>query len=338
VTRAQRARRRVGALGAGLGLTALLVVPGSAASASDDAEKLIEQARKVSTEVSFAGVVEVRWVDESGSHRESVTARSVRGAFVVAPGAEQVIGRGELRWAGDPNRGGSGWRADMGRDVPGPGASWDLEVGDDATVAGRAATFVEARDGDGDVRARFAIDRETGQLLEREILDRDGKVVRSVGFTTIVATELPPLVPTIPPSDVSVPTAIREVPDGYVAPDTVAHGYRLLGRYQRADGVVQLYYGDGLFSVSVFEQSGFVDWDALPESGRDSRIDGVRTHSYRTAEGSVVVWGDRGLVLTGIADGPPGTAASVVAAISGDDDSTLPDDIADFILDPFTWD
>ena len=328
--------RRIGVVGAGLGLTALLVVPGTPASASDEAEDLIQQARGASADESFVGVVEVSWVDESGLHRESVTARSVRGAFVVGPGAEQVAGRGELRWAGDPNSG-SGWRADTGRDLPDPGAAWDLELADDGTVAGRGVTVVEARDDDGDVRARFALDRETGQLLEREIIDRDGKVVRSVGFTTIVETVLAPLLPTIPPSDVSVPTAIHDVPDGYVAPETVGDGYRLLGRYQRADGVVQLYYGDGLFSVSVFEQSGDVDWDALPRTGRATRVEGVRTHSYRTAEGTVVIWGDHGLVLTGIADGPPGTPAAVVASISGNDDSSAIDDIADFVLAPFHW-
>lgn len=331
------ARRRTAAASAGLVLASLLAVGGSA-GASDEAEELIERAREASSEESFAGLVQVTWVDEDGPHKEWVTARSVDGEFVVGPGANRVTGRGELRWAADPVTGGAGWRAEEGAAVPDPGASWDLELGQDRTVAGRVAAVVEAHDDDGQVRARFAIDRESGQLLERQVLDHDGAIVRSVGFATIVEAALAPLVPGIPPTAVSVPTVIADVPEGYLAPDGVGDGYRLLGRYQRPDGVVQLYYGDGIFSVSVFQQGGRVDWGALPDGGREARVEGVRAHSYRTPEGTVVVWSDRGLVLTGIADGPPGTAAAVVASISGDGDSgDVIDDIADFVLSPFDW-
>jgi sigma-E factor negative regulatory protein RseB len=314
------------------------VASSSWAGGSDEAESLIEQARDASSNESFAGLVRVIWTDEGGTHNEWVNARSVRGAFVVGPSAHRVTGGGELRWAADPVSGGAGWRAEPGADVPDAGASWDLRLAGDRTVAGRAATVVEATDDDGRVRARFAIESESGQLLERQILDGDGRLVRSVGFATIVATELAPLVPGIPPTDVATPTVIEDVPDGYFAPGSVGDGYRLLGRYQRPDGVVQLYYGDGLFSVSVFQQGGRVDWGALPDGGRSASVEGVRTHSYRTAGGVVVVWSDGDLVLTGIADGPPGTAQAVVASISGDGDSSdVVDKIADFVLSPFDW-
>ena len=73
-------------------------------------------------------------------------------------------------------------------------------------------------------------------------------------------------------------------------------------------------------------------------SVRDAALDGTRTHAYETASGEVVVWTDGNLVLTCVADGPPGTAATVVAQVSGltGGRDTL-DEIADFVLGPFGW-
>src|SRR5205085_3358378 len=143
------------------------------------------------------------------------------------------------------NSGAAGWRAGHARRPPAPGAAWDLEVTGHRAVAGRRATVIVARDDSGRLRARFAVDRASGQLLYRAVVDRHGHVVRSVGFESIVDTDLPPLVPSIPPSGVPVPHAIQDVPDGYPAPDAIANGYRLLGRSRLPDGTVQLYYGDG---------------------------------------------------------------------------------------------
>ena len=141
-----------------------------------------------------------------------------------------------------------------------------------------------ARDDNGDPRARFAIDSESGQLLQREVLDDHGRVLRSVAFASLMVMSGPPDPAAVAPSAAAAPTTIKDVPDGYPAPDTVGNGYRLLGQYLDPDGSVQLFYGDGLFAVSVFEQPGEVDWDALPPGGSDAGIQDVRARSYATAE------------------------------------------------------
>ncbi len=326
----------------GLAVIAVALVSGADARAGGDAdaEQLLERARTAPAD-TFAGYVEVRWEDESGADKIArIGARSLRGAFVVGTGDDQVQGDGLRRWSGVGGGPEVAWRTVDGLAAPKPGSSWDLELAGDDTVAGRAATVVEASR-DGDVRARYAIDDETGQLLRREILDADGEVVRSVGFVRLTTGIAAPAVPSPPEVAAAGPVAIDEVPDGFLAPDHLAGGYRLLGRYQHPDGSVQLFYGDGLFAVSVFQQRGLTDWSGLPAGGRGGRTDGMRTHLYTTASGDVIVWGDDDdrLVITAVADGPPGAARAVIDDLADqDDDRSTLQEIADLVLEPFGWD
>lgn len=326
--------RRLGVMAAPLAVAAAVALVGGHAGADDEAVDLLERARDA-TEQTFAGVVEVRWRDSGGEHVEKVGARSLRGTFVVGTPDDRVVGHGTERWAG--GRGEPGWSARPGEDLPEVDSVWDVDVIGTRRVAGRSAAIIVATDDDGNVRARFSIDRDRGQLLEREVLDRDGEVVRSVGFVSIVTDDVAPAVPSIPGDGVSAPVAIDAVPSGLVEPDRVGDGYQLLGRYQYPDGVVQLYFDDGLFSVSLFQQQGHLDWDALP-AGEDAHVDGVRTRSYPTPEGTVTVWTKGNLVLTAVADGPEETARAVVSDLSGSTDKhDVLDDVADFVLGPFGW-
>jgi hypothetical protein len=308
---------------------------GGSARADDEAVALLERMRDPESATTFAGVVEVRWRDDGVEHVEKVGARALEGSFVVGSGDDRIVGEGVVRWIGGTGLS-PAWSDVAVGDLPAIDAAWDVDVVGRREIAGRTARVVAARDDDGRVRARFAVDEERGQLLSREVLDEDGEVVRGVGFVHLVTEGVAPAVPQVPGALLPTSAALDEVPDGFVGPDGLAGAYQLLGRYQEAGGVVQLYYHDGLFSVSLFEQKGRLDWDALPEGGRQQRIDGVRTHSYATAAGTVTVWADGGLVLTCVADGPPGTTTDVVRDLSlGGRD--LLEEIADFVLGPFGW-
>ena len=72
------------------------------------------------------------------------------------------------------------------------------------------------------------------------------------------------------------------MPDGYRAPSSLG-GYELVTRSQHPDGVL-LFYSDGLFTASVFEQQGDLDWSALPDGGTDSRLAGHADPHLRRAE------------------------------------------------------
>jgi hypothetical protein len=312
---------------------------GADAGTTDAAEDLLVKARKTATVESFAGVVEVVWLDDEGvEHIERVGARGADGAFVIGIGARKAVGDADERFTNSGD-GHTRWKGDGGTRAPRPGDSWDLEIAGRHHVAGRSATIVVARDNDGQVRARFAIDRETGQLLRRAVLDEHGNVIRVMRFVSIITGGVdapPPVMPNGGNDD--TPVAIETLPSGFVSRADVGSGYRLLGQYLQPDGAVQLYYSDGLFTASVFQRSGRLDWDALPP-GTPAAIDGVRARSYSMPTGTLVVWSDRDVVLTAVGDGPPDAVIGIVAEMSGhpSDDQSWFDDVTDFVFGPFDW-
>ena len=314
----------------------------SHAGTPDRAEELLEKARQVSAEGSYAGIVEVTWRDDAGATQSQRTiAQGVEGAFVVGIGVQSSHGVGDERVTkgeGDATHAAGGPGAKTG---PAPGAAWELEVVARRRVADRPGVVIAARDEDGRTRAKFAVDRETGQLLRRAVLDRRGEVVRVVEFVAINTTEsssgLQADAGSALGSLVDPPVAIDEVPKRYLE-RTEMGGYRLLGRYLQPDGAIQQYYGDGLFTLSVFQSEGVVAWDALPPAD-PANIEGLRSRAYSTASGTIVVWGQDGLVITVIGDGPRDQVMAAVAEVSGRaDEGSWFDDAVDFVLGPFDWD
>lgn len=323
-----------------LGALCVTGLSGARAGTPDTAEELLAKARKIATLESFAGIVEVRWIDDAGLERvERVGARGVEGAFVIGVGSRKAVGNDKERFTTGGDHHGTRWKATGGQRAPRPGESWELEIAGRRHVAERAATVVTARDDEGRVRARFSIDRETGQLLRLAVLDERGRPVRIVRFVTIITGGLDTPVPAVPSGhDDQAPVAIETLPSGFVSRADLGAGYRLLGQYLQPDGAVQLYYSDGLFTASVFQKSGRVDWDALP-AGTRTPIDGLRARSYATAAGTIVVWGDRGVVFTAVGDAPPDSVTAIVAEMSGNgsDGRSWVDGVTDFVLGPFDW-
>jgi hypothetical protein len=321
-------------------LIGAFVVPIARAGAGsdDDAEDLLRNARKVAVTETFAGIVEVRWVAADGKeHVEQVGARSIGGSFAIGAGDQHVLGQGFERYTAVADDVVSRWGNEKTHRAPSPSASWQLEVARHRTVAERPAVVIVARDDDGEVRARFAIDEERGQLLRREVLDRGGRVVHSVEFVKIITGVVTPAVPQVPKGGVRAPIAVDEVPAGFIDPDQAAGGYDLLGRYVHADGMVQLYYGDGLFTLSVFEQPGQVDWAAMP-AGQRGKVETLRSLTYTTAVGTVIVFGKDGVVFTAIGDGPADHVIAAVAGVAGlSDEGGALDDVVDFVFNPFSW-
>ena len=124
------------------------------------------------------------------------------------------------------------------------------------------------------------------------------------------------------------------MPDGYRAPDAPA-GFELVARSRHPDGVL-LFYSDGVFTASVFEQQGELDWGALPSGGDDTQLADTRTRTYHEASGDVAVWERNGLVYTCVTDAPSDVFEQMVNAIAADARST-PQSIVDFVLGPFGW-
>ena len=184
-----------------------------------------------------------------------------------------VVGQGLDRWAGAD--GASTLWHDAGPDqLPSPSEKWDLTTADGPRIVDRPTTVIVARDRDGRVRARLYVDRATGLLLRREVLDTQGRTVHEVTFVAL--SNVDSTAPGQATADhAAAPTSsaandrLTKVPDGYVAPSSAGEGFHLVARYRQGGGVVQLFYSDGLFNVSVFEQPGELDWGALPSGGTD---------------------------------------------------------------------
>jgi hypothetical protein len=192
-------------------------------------------------------------------------------------------------------------------------------------VSGRPTTVIEARRADGSAAGRFHIDRQTGLMLRRELLDQQGREVNLTFFTEIKPT---------------VPKQTRFVAAS--APRTVeaAWTHQLasadLGslRYQgwpvrsglpdqlslydarQLDGagpVVHLSYSDGLSVVSVFVQRGTLDAGSV--AGWHKATRGGRTVYMRDTVQQRAMWESRGYVFTVLADAPPPVVDSAVAAL-----------------------
>ncbi len=313
---------------------AMLAVSNAPASAGADPEALLRDAREASEDVALTGIVEVRWRQGEGMRSETTEARSRRGAYVVGRGEHVAVGADGARWAADDGIA-TRWGHIEGDDPPRPGATWNLSLGPGAEVAGREAYMIVATNDDGAARARFFVDKDLGLLLRRDVLQHDGDLERSVRFTHLAAGGGAPALPPVPPGAPG-PTSTDDVGTRFVAPERLDPGFRLLGKYEHPDGTVQLFYGDGLFSLSIFEQPGTVDWGGLPDGERRGTVNGERAAGYATPAGTVVVWGRDDLVLTGVSDAPRDVAYEAIAAIDGSDDGFLTD-LVDFVLGPFGW-
>jgi len=335
--------RRVGVSVAALATFAVVSVgvatTAPAQPSSGDGERLLHDAGTANTHQSYAGVLGVDWVDHGARHHTETYTHVVDGEVEVGGGTSRALSEGDQRWVGAPGD----WALVVGSDStaaapPKAGASWDLQSGPGPRVAGRTTTAVVAADpSSGTPRARFYIDTATGTLLRRDVLDAHGHLVREVSFEAFLPLgDIPsPVHPQA--TRTAEPVTLRSVPSGYQGPSSLGGSYRLLGRYRQPDGTVQLYYGDGIFTLSLFEQKGTIDWGSLP-AGTSVDLNGNRTRVYETPTSSVAVWSDHGLIVTAISDAAPDQELRAVRSIkSGGGGGGALSDVAHFVLGPFGW-
>ena len=333
----------VGVAAAAMVAVALVALPNAEA---DDAEAALERARTAIVRQDFSGLVQIEWLRDGKWETARVPVSGTGGTVQVGEGTRKAEGRGDERWIA----GVSGWQAGWdepvsGSAVPKPSKHWDLALAKGPDIAGRVTDVVTARDPKSDTaRLKVYVDRNTGVMLRREVLNHQGKAVRSVGFVEVKklggTRSAPPADPkTKGKAKDKAPEKVASLPGGYDAPQTVASNYVLAGRYLRDDGVVQLYYSDGLFGVSLFEQRGDLDWNGLPRGGGTVDIDGARGRGYEVAGGTVLVWEHDGLTYTLVSDATSRDLRAFATAFDSrtDDDGGVIHDVTSFVLGPFGW-
>jgi sigma-E factor negative regulatory protein RseB len=307
-------------------------------SGSGAAAQLVEQMRDASSQWSFGGTVDLTWRDgrrEEKVRRATVDVTASYGTVEVAAGSHRVVDDvGTTYVLGD-----NGWTtvlmAPISRALPSADHAWGLSSRPGPTIAGRPTTVVvAARDGRRDAQ-RLYIDTETDLLLGREVRDADGKVARSLRFTSFTI-EGGPVAPGPDASTGGGGSALRGVPDGYRAPGSTSGGYVLIAKSKGADGGVQLSYSDGIFTVSVTERAGVLDWDALAAGGTSTTVAGHTARVYSEAGGDVVVWQGEGVVFTCVSDAPMDVTATMIGGLSPSGRSTI-EQAVDYVLGPFGW-
>lgn len=86
----------------------------------------------------------------------------------------------------------------------------------------------------------------------------------------------PDRLPEIEPVEVLDPETASSLDAPYVVPETFAGDYEQVVAYDKGAGVVQVLYRDADRQVSLFQQEGSLDWDALPDTGDEVEVDGRR--------------------------------------------------------------
>ena len=319
----------------------VLVLPGARA---DDAASVLERARNATVREDFSGTVQIEWLANGDWQTARVPVTGTGGTVQVGEGLRKAEGRGNERWIAGVSGWQAGWDEAVTGSVPAPSKHWDLALAKGDEIAGRPTLVVTATDPRTDQpRLKVYCDRDTGVMLRREVLDAKGHVVRAVGFVEVKklgGTKAPaPADPPAKKSKDTAPTKVGALPSGFDAPTTVADRYVLAGRYLRPDGIVQLYYSDGLFGVSVFEQRGDLNASGLPRGSDAVAVGDAHGRGYEVAGGTVLVWDHADMTRTVVSDATIADLRTFAAAF---DDRTqhhpgVVERVTDYVLGPFRW-
>ncbi|MCZ7527450.1 MAG: hypothetical protein M5U14_14335 [Acidimicrobiia bacterium] len=130
---------------------------------------------------------------------------------------------------------------------------------------------------------------------------------------------------------------MEELDDPFRAPETAGDGYGLVARHRHADGTLQLFYSDGVFGISVFEQRGRLDARRLPAGGRVDEVAGDEAHRYPVPGGEVLVWEGDELVFTCVGDAPIEDLRTFAEDLAREPEPGILTSLARAVLAPFRW-
>lgn len=328
-------------------LTTALVAPGSASAAQAPTASLDDP----TVDADLARAVEA---SSTVAHTGTVTVASFSDRGPEVTQVEMTRGVGSLRYTRD-----GGW--EIGR-ADGTGflasSSTLLRVGGVERVPDqldRLRTKYELRRGPsgpldtgparaidvveqatGTLRERVHLDERTGLIVRRETYDREGEPLRVVAYTELVVEDRAVVAPTADGRDVRdhamLLTSRRDlVRAGFEVPARLPAGYELLEAGELEDASVptsHLLYGDGLYTVSVFQQRGRLAPRAVRDATELRRADGGAVWRWPGSEPRRMVWSGDGHVYTALTDAPSDELLEVVGG--------LPSDPAPSILDRLT--
>ncbi len=295
---------------------------------------LLERAREAAAVESLSGMVVVEWHDGRRSRTAQVPVQAAAGVFRFG---DEVAGSGARRLVKGPD----GWLTLWQRDVvalgPSPAVKYDLSVASGPAVAGRPTDVVEVRAAAGASPVeRLYLDRDSGLLLRRELLDARGQPYRSLRFVSLTSAEGRP-VSAPARSAAEEPAEAGHLDAPYRSPRNLGAGYRLVGAYEKSHHVIHLFYSDGLHGLSVFEQRGHLSSSAMPSGGRRVELDGRTVQTWSTPAGETVVWESDGVVYTVVSDASRTDVASAVGDLPHSERPKRLRRVAEVVVSLFRW-
>lgn len=316
-------RLRACALGTLGGLVAMAaVLPHAAADTNQSpASELLAQARAQLSSTGFEGTVIVEWATSDGVERNQVEIHGVGGTIEVRD--EQSLARTAITIDAESS-------FDV---VPDPGEKYDLTLRSGPSILDRTTTLIEIRLPDDDrLLERIFVDDASGIMLRRERFAPDGSIVRAVSFVEFSLSDDPIDVPPIEPDESDPVGRLEGI---YRDPASAGDRFELLSRTIDVEGNAHLLYGDGLLTVSVFEEPGALDWSAVPPGGVATRVDGVRALRYERPIGTTYLWERGGVVYTAVSDAPESQILGVAESVSTGRESNVVARLARTSLDVF---
>jgi len=313
------------------GCSAALLVPALASHPSpggrigdDTGSALLERAADAAEQLDYQGTQFVAFWAESGS-----TSAIVEVSHVAGEGSVMRLEPTPQNPAGAVFRsGGAGAPEVVGFDPATLGLltrNYETALTGADTVAGRAVDVVAVRRrGDSPV-ARFWLDRETGLVLRREVLDGDGRTLRASAFirvtfgptlNTTMDRETAADTPRASGSPLDIATVADLRDDGWRLPDGLPDGLELFDARMTGEddqSLLHLTYSDGVSTLSLFQQRGRLDTDSL-DGFRRIRVGGTPVYASTTFPRRVV-WSGGGQVFTLVAECQQDTLEGVIDAL-----------------------
>jgi hypothetical protein len=319
---------------AGVAVVVTALVGTRAHAAEEQWREVLRRAGEATIAVPYEG--EILWVTDVGGVAHLERARVRNGASGLSIGAGRDL---LLRTGAEDGHVVEQDGPVMPVPASGPGMDdhlerlgdkYDVVVGAPESFMDRPCTTIEVRLREGgQLREQLWIDDETGLVVRRETHEED--VEEPVRLATYLSLELGRARPperTARMQRAEEPAhaveevhadgvrALREA--GWHVPASLPGGYAMLGAYAVAadDGQpLQTLYGDGLYMVSVFQQPGRADWDALPAGlERVEELDWP-AFEWPGATPRRIVWEAQGRMWSLVGDAPPGEMAAIAAAL-----------------------
>lgn len=342
-----RALLSAAALGAaGVSLVLTFVRPGGVAAAvpapeepagdvaaEDDWRALLDRAVEASRAAAFEGRMVIVGFGADGPNLAEVEiAQGLAGGLRVGRAEAWMVGRkadDSFYWqpeAGTLLRLGNVDRPEFS--VETLSAKYAVRVAGSTELRTGPARVLAIRERDRDHdRERLYVDEATGIVVRRDTFRAEGEPSRVVSFTDLRVTGSSITVPT--GVDTTDRGAYRTVsPEGlaildkvgWSVPDELPGAYRLRGGYalpESEGSSLHVVYTDGLYTLSVYQQFGLVDPDALGDAASQIH-DGTHVWRWPGSEPERMVWTGDGRTFTVVSDAPFDHVMAAVEAFPND--------------------